>query len=668
MNRNTFIKLVPRRFTPDSEISSIGGNQYTTQWVEIKPEAVYQDRGGVSPTSLSFSWNDTTKTCTFTTTVAPDEDIFIDYPLYFCTTEINYLQDDPVTPSGSVVTWLPRLTVNPSIKESASNMLNGVLSTSSTSVSINNSDYALNVYMTKYDNYKNRKAFIYAFLDGTYSNLAFGYITGVKSGDTIVISIKTSTKLLESDATLNNSEEFYRYNTTDYPSITDEFDGKSIPVCYGYLSEIPKEGIMSETVTGGPERKLFPGDREFTKMPYIGNQTWVCGIIDNPWSRTSTETATLSYVGTETYLGKTVTRYTVQSGYIGNLIETELCVFTRTGGSGVQIAYIYFCDYANNQILTSSTNTDLLTIELYSAHVFAVSEEGYSVSHLATLCIDASTFGGGNASFSYSLTESGQYLVKWRWNDAAQFNRYKNQTHYCILSSKPRTQSSFVQKYIESTGLSVDSTSFSAAQTAANSNVMITVNNNGSIETIHKVLENITTSCNGIIYFDASSEKYKYKIISSTLAGTDWTLTQKDILEPDLIPNVSYQDTASIVDMKHPYTEGRPYVSGINSYRDNSFSRVFNSESRSKNLTHFLTDCSSVIDLKSETFNTPMVTYNFTVMADNYFDIEIGDIVKIEDVEGRLLSSSSSLRLIIIARTRSVEKIGLTGYEFEKIP
>jgi hypothetical protein len=37
MKRVSYLKLVPRRFTPDSEIVSIGSNQYTTQWIDVEP-------------------------------------------------------------------------------------------------------------------------------------------------------------------------------------------------------------------------------------------------------------------------------------------------------------------------------------------------------------------------------------------------------------------------------------------------------------------------------------------------------------------------------------------------------------------------------------------------------------------------------------------------------
>jgi hypothetical protein len=63
-----------------------------------------------------------------------------------------------------------------------------------------------------------------------------------------------------------------------------------------------------------------------------------------------------------------------------------------------------------------------------------------------------------------------------------------------------------------------------------------------------------------------------------------------------------------------------------------------------------------------------MVTYTFTLPSEHFFNIDIGDIIQIENVDGRLLQTGDSVRLLVVSRTRSVEKIKLVGYEFTKIP
>lgn len=669
MKRVSYLKLVPRRFTPDSEIVSIGSNQYTTQWIDVEPEAVYQDRGGTSPTDLgAFTWDEATKTLTFTTTVAPDEDIFVDYPLRFCTGEFEYVQDDPVTPSGDVVPWLPRMTDHPSVLESASNMLNGVFSTSSTSVSVNNGDYALNKYFTKYDNYKNRPVVIYGLLGSTYIKIGFGFTTKVSAGKRVTFSIKTSSKLLSDTASLANRDKYLIYNTDDYPLLESGMNNKPIPVQYGYLSEITKcDSWLPNNVTGNPAMQYRGDFRFLVKMPYIGNMTYLCGIVDDPWSRTSNETCTLSYVSSETFQGIPVERYTVQAGYIGYFVTGDVIIAIRPGPTGTFITVVSV-DFETSEILLDVTSGAFTTF--YAAYmrlsVFRYFPEYVGVSTIYAY-LDPFAYQAAG-SFQFELTDSGQYLVKYVYTSVPTFNQFKDSEHFAVLKSKPIGQADFIKKYIESTGLSVDTTSFSQAQTDADAYVMMTVNTGDKLQSIHEVVENVATSCNGILYFDTATEKYKYKIVTSSLSGTDWYISSNDILEPDLIPNINYEDTASTVRMIHPITKDNSFIPDINNYRTNSFSRVLNSEDKTKEITHYLTDSSGVIDYKSETYNTPMVHYRFTVMADNFINVDIGDIIQIENVGGRLLSIGDTIRLLVVSRRRSVEKIEMVGYDFSKIP
>lgn len=691
MKRQSFIKLLPRRFTPDSQISSIGGNQYTTQWVSVKPEKVYQDRGGQSATDLgSFSWNESTKTLTFTTTSAPNENIFIDYPLRFCTSTVEYVQENPAAPSGSVVKWEPRLASHPSVSESASDMLNGVLSTASTSISLDNNDYGLNQYLTKYDNYKNKRAVIYGQIGDTYKQLAFGYITSTRSGARVTVSIKSSTKLLEAAATLNNREKYYRYTRSHIPALPDELEGKPIPVCYGPTSQVMPRArsqfVYSSEVPAGRADKSFrlAPDSVLRKAHYLGNYTFLLGISDNPWSRGSAQTVPISYQSSTTFAGNPVKIYSVSKDYIGYFIEGIIWLATR-GGTDHSYIFIYHIDYANNNIWISTAWTNLIGATMVASQMFrreppredpsapsySLNEQLDSLSHLTVGFFEPD--GSGLHKWTFEQTDSGQYLLYFTygasehaWFDSQGYGEFE---HYFVLQSQNIGHSTFLKKYIESTGSSVDTASFSQAQSDANTNVLYTVNNEKKIESVHKVVENISTSCNGILYYDTETDSYKYKIVDSGLPGTDWTVSSRDILEADIVPSISYGDTANTIRMDHPYadSEGVSFIDGNNSSRISSFSRTFNAEEKVKTLSHYLTDSSVVIDKKSETFNTPMVTYRFTVMADKFFDVDIGDIIQIENVDGRLLSIGASIRLLVVSRKRSVEKIELVGYEFQKI-
>lgn len=672
MIRVSFVKLLPRRFVPDSEIVSIGSNQYTTTFINIEPEAVYQDQGDIEPVSLTFSWDGST--CTFTTASAPDENIFLDYPLYFCTSTTAYVQDDPATPSGSVVEWLPNLIEHPSVPESSANMLNGVLSTSSLGIRLTNADYALNQYFTKYDNYKNKPAFIYGRLGDNYRKLGYGYITRIATGSNISISIKTTNKLLEADATLGNREQHYLYTSAKWPNIDKGYEGKPIPVQYGPLSQhhgsATREIRVVYDVTTPTFNYSVPNDRIKLKCPYVGSDKWFVGICDDPISRTSWESAGVTYINS--------TQYQLDDlEYLPFLVQGSTYRFGDVADTVQKDDPLIAIDYATGILTVSSASVNIEIFYLTPASIWilrkpsstATTEYLEKLNDLAYLSVPNFANPTPPLTWEFELTDSGQYMVYFVMDPAyTNYADFIGRPFYAVLHSNQITQTDFIQKYIESIGIDVDTTSFSQAQTDANTNVMITANKDHKLDTVHKLVEAITTSCNGLLHHDSETNKYKYKIINSSLSGTDHTISSTDILEPDLVPKVEYQDVVATVTMNHPYTIDNPYTEGSSLSEISSFSRALNSEGKSKTIEHYLTDVTDVIGYKSETYNTPMITYEFTLMADDFFGIDIGDIVQIENVNGRLLSIGTSIRLVVIARTRSVEKIGIKAYDFSKIP
>ena len=110
--RQSLVKLLPRRFIPDSETSLVSGSVYRTTFIDVEPSAVYQDT-----TSLSFTY--TSGQLDFTVVAgAPNSNIFVDYPLYFCLYEANRFHDDPVAETGNIVDWEPRLSQHANMKQS----------------------------------------------------------------------------------------------------------------------------------------------------------------------------------------------------------------------------------------------------------------------------------------------------------------------------------------------------------------------------------------------------------------------------------------------------------------------------------------------------------------------------------------------------------------------
>jgi len=669
MKRDTLIKILPRRFVPDSQLVSIGSNQYTTTFIPVEPEAVWQDQGGVSLVSLSFSYSN--GTVTLTTASAPDENIFMDYPLYFCSKVAIRTYDDPVAETGGTFLWEPRLASNVSIKESVQNMLSGIMTISSTNINLINEDYGLNQYFTVYDNYKNKSVYIYSLIETTYRLLAKGYITSVNLGRNIGINVKNSNKLLEYQATLNNSKAYQTYNTTDYPNMLSALDGTNIKVGYGATSAIinPLDDIIYDTGAFSFPYLNLNASSKLIKMPYLGLNSgtgyyeWGMGICDDPFSPTSkSDTATLSNptLITRSDLTHNVTRYDISASDVKHFQPGFATQDVRVS-TATSTAWVISVDYENNKIdiFLDSTADPIVTITKYSYWVFF--NNGQFLS-----CLNY-TFFDGSPTSEYRLvtTDSSQKLAIMT-STTAPDNTID--AFYYMFTCKTTDHSDFLQSYIESAGISVNTTSFASVQSSVNTGVMTVVDRN---DNVLKLCEKVATSMGAILSYDPPNDEYIYKIINSSLSGVDYTISKKDILEPELLPQISYSDVRDNISLLHEYLNIDPnsrYLPDMNNSSDSTFSRGFNSDNLSITLYHALEDSSDAITNIEEAYFTPRITYRFTLDTAEFPDIIIGDIIKITDVGDRLPGSISEIETVVIELVKTSENTVVVAYDFSKIP
>lgn len=668
IDKQTFIKLVPRRYIPNTEITGIGGNQYTTTFVPVEPEKVYRNNGTKNPTELSFSWND--GTLTFTTGSSVSNNIFADYPLYFCTSKYHYVEDNPVTQAGGVKEWKPRVKGNDSFKQDVTDMLAGVVSSSSSSFTLLNNDYDLNQYLTKFDNYKNRDAFSYGKLGDTYQYLYRGIITGIVVGDSIKFTVKAPNRLFDYDASLGNADRHLTYNSSDYPSIEAEMEGQVIPYSYGPLSRLPAT-VFEEKFDDFVSEKIgkIKEIGEVLKGAYIGSNTWALGVVDQPWSMSSLDSFTVTHLGSYQIDGEDYQRYSIPSNimkymHVGQIFPGRINGGSPSVGRALGVDLI---DYSLNQVSFAQSNgfhIPLVNAYLIAAMVFR-DDQFSKAGRLVPIGAAPNATIDPLSYLSYEVTNSGQYLIKYTYLGT----NLPTEIGYSLLS-KARSQTSFIQKYIESTGKAIDSTTFSQAQSQSNTYVMSVVNDGG--RELNKTLDpiqDIVAINNGILYYDHVADKYKYKIVNEALSGVDWEVSDTDILEPNLVPKLDYSDTITRVILRHSKRgDGVAYVPQSEISTSSSFGITFNEEEKSESFAHNLEDCTAVAAPKLNLRAVYNTFYEFTLMADNYFDMNVGDIVRINNLENKILNGGEYIDVIILGISKSVERVRLKTYDFSKIP
>ena len=673
LDKQTFIKLQPRRFIPNDKITSLGSNQYETSFVPKEAVAVYRANGTLDPTPLTFTWDAQTGTVTYTSTTAPNDDIFIDYALYFCTTRYFYVYDNPVDGTGNEKEWEPRLDTNATFSQDVTDQLAGLVSTSSSTFKLLNNDGGLNVYVTKFDNFKNQKAAAYCKIGDQYKNLYNGVITKVTIGDTISLVLKSFNKLFDFDATLNNPRRFQIYTKLDYPNLDPEFEGQPVNYIYGACPSLPE---TKWDLPSGFSQRLprIIDSRKLTPMPYLGGGSWACGICDNPFSRTTDENVPTTNLGLESFEGFLKWKYQIPSGYTRYITQSGRPRYYQNGqptfGPGydpsqqeeIQNLVIDFVDYNNNYFLTGTPDVTALVIETVDIVQLVSSglrtEPNYRIRKPASL---------GYWELRFTPTPSNQYFVTY-YRSVVTDEEINNQW-YCSLKSKPISQTNFVKRYIESTGQQVDSASFSNAQIQSNTLAMKKVNADEKIDSVLDAVQDIVSINNGILFYDHDIEKYKYRVINQNLSTVDWQLDDSDILEPNIIPKLEYDDSNSSITLRHknksPYSK---FIAASNLERTSNFSLTFNNEIKSETILHNLEAVDTIIDQKMELLTGYNTYYEFSLASDFYFDINVGDIIRINNLEDKILNNETFIDVIVLSVKKSAETLRLKTYDYKKIP
>lgn len=655
MKRNSLVKILPRRFVPNSKWASIGGNQYTTDFIK-KPEAVYKGSA-----SLVFSYS--AGVLTITTATAPNSDIFADYPLYFSTSEVVNTYDDPVNETGDVVEWEPRLLANPVSSNSAKDGISGVVSVSSNNIALVNEDFGLIDYFSAYDNYKNKSFIIYARIDTSFYAQAKGVISQVKIGKTISLTVKNSNKLFDSNATLGNGANFTAWTSDNYPSMDPALDGYPIMYGFGVASKFIQNDDVSFNInqTSGFGFTLLQNSTGLFRAPYLGlvdgNHTIGLGAVETPWDATTWITPsspTLLANFFDGAINNDATRYTIPASDIKYLMPSmNLSVELSGGGSTTMI--IHSVDYNNNTVVAVNDTTANPIVKIFriSFHLWRRSAYG-GIDGRGALLKNNTTFLTTDNGYKIGLIDIGSAP-----SDTDEY--------YYTFTHLAKDQSDVVKEYIEGAGLTVNSASFTAAQTEVDSEVMLVVD--PIKDSISDVIQRVAGSCGGIVFEDTTAQEYNYLIVNDSLSGNDWTINQTDILEPEIIPVVDYQDVASSINMKFSYLEQNSlYIPNINLLSESDFSKNHNAEEKTTEINHFLLDPLNAQSTKEQAYFYPRISYSFTLDAPEYFAMQIGDIVRVEGVADRVVKADNDyIDLLIISLKKSAERIEVLAYEYTKI-
>lgn len=192
---------------------------------------------------MEYSFNRSTGLLVIYSTIAPSADnVFVGFHYLFFTNDIfRYHWEQPNDPAAPVVEWSPRLLNDLSFAQTIENVIEGVLSISSSSINLKNQDAFLQDYLTIHDSFFNKQIEVWLALDEDVNakKIYEGIITDLRIKDgTAILSVQDIFAKLKQPATFGTPSEYLKYNSSTKTgwAVSPNKAGVNVPMIVGKFS------------------------------------------------------------------------------------------------------------------------------------------------------------------------------------------------------------------------------------------------------------------------------------------------------------------------------------------------------------------------------------------------------------------------------------------------
>lgn len=154
------------------------------------------------------------------------ESFILLYNVYYCSGQKTIHSSNPSDSSSSEVFWQPRLFSGINVNQDSSDLIYGFLSSSISTISIDNSDYDFQKYLTEDDSFSQKSANIWIYSNGEYQQIFSGKVRQLDISKKVSFRVFDSLSLLDqpaqmgdrlSDIYFNSSSTFLGRSFNIYP-------------------------------------------------------------------------------------------------------------------------------------------------------------------------------------------------------------------------------------------------------------------------------------------------------------------------------------------------------------------------------------------------------------------------------------------------------------------
>lgn len=521
------------------------------------------------PALFEYLFNDLTNELTIHFNYNSDP-IVVEYFLYFTNEKDRLLGSDPFNPDVDLKLWKGGIVEFPPVSEDISNIIVGLYSMSTSTLSVANENKELYKYLGTKDSFKEADVSLYMALDETkhLRGIFSGVVTGVSITDLVLsFEIKEIASKLENTVLMGDSNE------DCFTSSTHNEVGVPIPLIFGKASrgvevgrtlEGPSEsGVFASSIKPyalNPEsmHKAYTSAYELEPTT-TNNRRWdCCRVPEFPISLAVTITGrtniTINGVAGYSYTVSNPGRFGL-GVTLSNLAKNKfmrVVDYERTAGAG----YLHTLqnEFGADPVVGDSMITNAVPTIVLSG--------GTDDQPIAYLCY------GKHYEASYSNTSSGGNLLYVIFNnnfeadpalatffgDSKVLDPKKHKVHYRVypnIAIGTHNHAVVLKKILNSAGIPTEDSTFTAMQTTLPVNVCFSVPSvgEGSLGKTKDYVEKILASTLGAIRMNEQL-KAEYKLLTPP-SSTDLR-TDVNIIKDSFGVQVDYVDLHSSVHLWNP--------------------------------------------------------------------------------------------------------------------
>jgi len=673
--RHTFVRLSPVKLLKTS-LTLSSGNLYSMQFVGNPFSVVFSDFTTVTYTedadiltnltNNTWYYNRSTTTLYVNTTATiignTSNVLQLHHHITVTDSQDVDLTVDPIV-GGDLVIWEDRLKLSPKFTSSIVNMLDAVVSTSSSNITLENSDSYLAKWFGIDDTFSDRPVIVWFQVNEVFQKVFTGTVRTLDYNDTtIAIGVVDSTTLFDQPCYMGGTRDEAIY-TTSGRTLNIKDIGKISPFVIGSTKNDVGSDDTFVLYDRASADNILPTFNLSNNMEAVcttysavvsgtTNRTWeVCRAFDGVAKiiNFGTISSVVSIGGTSS-TGKQLT-------YKGGL-KPYLKVTVTSGTSNIQVG-----DSGVGSDLTFSTHAHYVCVEVVSSTV-------YYLAHMAGALVIPSSDTTVTSRFTFPTTTPAlSILIIQNGNErTVPINTNDYNVSYSTLSNGTRkisvvfvnnfetsgvlspispnnTQVYFtyrtdlesqhgtvVEQMLKNTPLTVNAASITAANSAltdgfTNGDCTMVVPSPGAEEhtTIRKALAEVLQSSIGYVRLDETDEVF-YELFREA-TGTSLR-TDDDVLAGSVQPRVSYYDMYSVLNIKNKYIRDEDTL--FPDVRELSQAKYLHETEKEKNLkTVFDRIPTPMSDRYEQLYGRPRITYSYATDSLD-MDTQIGDEVTLQ--------------------------------------